>query len=86
MVACMSMQLMAKHRHLTELDNAWLARMEQEIGIAPIAARGIGAGVGPRRSLARRARSYVVWEAGLGLFALTNMAILLITIIHPRLL
>ena len=36
-VACMSMQLMAKHRHLTELDNAWLAAMEQEIGLAPIA-------------------------------------------------
>ena len=85
-VACMSMQLMAKHRHLTELDNAWLAAMEQEIGIAPIAARGIGADVGPRRSLARRARSYVVWEAGLALFALTNMAILLVTIIDPRLL
>lgn len=85
-VACMSMQLMAKHRHLTELDNAWLAAMEQEIGIAPIAARSIGADVGPRRSLARRARSYIVWEAGLALFALTNMAILLITIIHPRLL
>ena len=40
-VACMTMQLMAKHRHLTELDNAWLALMEREIGIAPIAARDI---------------------------------------------
>lgn len=85
-VACMSMQLMAKHRHLTELDNAWLAAMEQEIGLAPIAARDISPGVGPRRSLARRARSYVVWEAGLALFALTNMAILLITLIRPGLL
>jgi hypothetical protein len=85
-VACMSMQLMAKHRHLTELDNAWLAAMEQEIGLAPIAARDMGPGVGPRRSLARRARSYVVWEAGLALFALTNMAILLITLIRPGLL
>jgi hypothetical protein len=82
----MSMQLMAKHRHLTELDNAWLAAMKQEIGIAPIAARGIGADVGPRGPLARRARSYIVWEAGLALFALTSMAILLITAIHPRLL
>jgi hypothetical protein len=42
--------------------------------------------LGPRRSLARRTRSYVVWEAGLALFALTNTAILLIAIIHPRLL
>jgi hypothetical protein len=50
-VASMSMQLMAKHRHLTELDNAWLAAMEQEIGLVPIAARGVDAGVGPRRSL-----------------------------------
>ena len=39
---------MAKHRHLTELDNAWLATMEQEIGLTPVAARGVGAGVGPR--------------------------------------
>jgi hypothetical protein len=85
-VACMSMQLMAKHRHLTELDNAWLAAMEQEIGLAPVAARGVGAGVGPRRSLARRVRSYVVWQAGLALFGLTNMAILLITVIRPSLL
>ena len=85
-VACMSMQLMAKHRHLTELDNAWLAAMEQEIGLAPIAARDISPSLGPRRSLARRARSYVVWEAGLALFALTNMAIFLITLIRPGLL
>jgi hypothetical protein len=28
----------------------------------------------------------VVWEAGLALFALANMAILLITLIHPGLL
>lgn len=83
-VACMTMQLMAKHRHLTELDNAWLALMEREIGIAPIAARDIGADIGPRRSRYRRARSYVVWEAGLALFALTNIAILLIVVIHPR--
>ena len=82
----MSMQLMAKHRHLTELDNAWLATMEREIGIAPIAARNIGADIGPRRSLYRRARSYVVWEAGLALFGLANLAILLIILIHPRLL
>lgn len=85
-VACMSMQLMAKHRHLTELDNAWLATMEQEIGLTPVAARGVGAGVGPRRSLARRARSYVVWQVGLGLFALANMAILLVIITRPSLL
>jgi hypothetical protein len=77
------MQLMAKHRHLTELDNAWLAMMEKEIGIARIAARDISADIGPRRSLYRRARSYVVWEAGLALFALTNIAILLIIAIHP---
>jgi hypothetical protein len=38
------------------------------------------------RSLAHRARSYVVWEVGLALFALTNMAILLIIIIRPALL
>ena len=84
-VACMSMQLMAKHRHPTELDNAWLAAMEQEIGLTPVAARGVGAGVGPRRSLVRRARSYVVWQVGLGLFALANMAILLVIIRHSLL-
>jgi len=85
-VACMSMQLMAKHRYLRELDNAWLTVMEKEIGLAPIAARGLEPGEGPRRSLAHRARSYVVWEVGLALFALTNMAILLIIIIRPALL
>jgi hypothetical protein len=85
-VACMSMQLMAKHRHLTELDNAWLAAMEQEIGLSPIAARGVDAGVGPRRSLARRARSYVVWQVGLGLFALADITILRIIIVRPSLL
>jgi hypothetical protein len=85
-VAFMSMQLMAKHRHLTELDNAWLVAMEQEIGLTPVAARGVDAGVGPRRSLARRVRSYVVWQVGLGLFALANMAILLLIIIRPSLL
>jgi hypothetical protein len=85
-VACMSMQLMAKHRHLTELDNAWLAAMEREIGLTPVAARGVAVGVGPQRSLARRARSYVVWQVGLGLFALANMAVLLVIIFRPSLL
>jgi hypothetical protein len=85
-VAVISMQLMAKHRYLRELDNAWLTVMEQEIGLRPVAAGGMDAGVGPQRSLARRIRSYVVWEAGLALFALTNVAILLITIVRPSLL
>jgi hypothetical protein len=85
-VACMSMQLMAKHRHLTELDNAWLAAMEKEIGLPPVAARGVDASVGPRRSVARRIRSYVVWQLGLGLFALANLAILLVIILRPSLL
>jgi hypothetical protein len=80
------MQLMAKHRYLREPDNAWLTVMEQEIGLRPVAAGGMDADVGPRRSLASRIRSYVVWEAGLALFALTNVAILLISIVWPSLL
>lgn len=56
--------------------------MRLSLSVLTIAARDISPGVGPRRSLARRARSYVVWEAGLALFALTNVAILLITLIR----
>lgn len=92
LVAVLSMQLMAKHRFLNELDRAQLHRLEDDMGIPHISRRAYfyrdrkyavpkelavaGRGAPEKQGFLQRAGSYSFWLRGLGLFALVNLGIL----------
>lgn len=92
LVALLSMQLMAKHRFLNEMDRAQLHRLEDELGIPHISRRtyffqagkyvvpenlsAAGRWAPKKQGFLERARSYTFWLRGLALFAAANMAIL----------
>jgi hypothetical protein len=80
-IGIMSMQLMAKHHYFYELDQAELRRIETRLALPPIAHRS--------RQIADHARevwalpfvkvtSYIVWQSGIFLVALTNVVVLLL--------
>ncbi|HET7474882.1 MAG TPA: hypothetical protein VFJ97_02540 [Dermatophilaceae bacterium] len=91
-VACLSMQLMAKHRMLEGIDRQMLAQLEGVLGIPRLSDRGWGwegknyilsTRGGPRMSAFRAAKSYVVWQSGIALFGASNMLIVILTIVAP---
>jgi hypothetical protein len=82
-VGIMSMQLMAKHHYFYELDQAELRRIESRLVLPPIAHRS-------RQMVDHRAEvwalpfvritSYVVWQSGIFLIALTNLVVLVLVL------
>ena len=93
LVAAMSMQLLAKHRLLEGLDRYLMKEIELRLGIPALSNREWGfsrnggfalTGAGaPKHSWFRKRRSYVVWQVGLALFGLVNVAIIVVTWICP---
>jgi hypothetical protein len=82
-VAAMSMQLMAKHRHHELTEARWLAAFEEEEHLAllhaPMSERGAKV-----RSWSPTARSsYGVWMVGIALFGLAAITIMVISIVMP---
>jgi hypothetical protein len=71
-VALMSMQLMAKHRIISQRDDAAIHELEAALGVAsPLDAMPLSPSLwGGRLS------SYRVWQAGLALFAVVDLAAL----------
>ncbi len=71
-VALMSMQLMARHRSISLTDECALSRLEKRLGISsPFE------GVEPPGGLwGAKTSSYLLWQTGLLLFALTNLGLL----------
>jgi hypothetical protein len=76
-VALMSMQLMAKHRSISRRDDHALRRLEEQLGIHP-PFKGIPA---PGGLWAVKISSYRLWQAGLSLFVLGNIIILVLVAI-----
>lgn len=99
LVAFLSMQLMAKHRFLSEMDRAEMHRLEEALGIPHMSRRNyffqdgkyvipptlqIRSRMAPKKQgLLERASSYKVWIRGLALFAAVNLAILATELFWP---
>jgi hypothetical protein len=83
MIALISMQLMAKHRFVGELDRLEAARLEEKLGLPNISSRRRGQPGSVVAPWILRKSSYRIWVVALGVFALTSMSILLITAITP---
>ena len=81
-VAFLSMQLMAKHRFLEELDREKMREFESALGIAPLAKRewayrdGRYIQTKPVESRWAKHSSYKVWQRGLLLFIAADVAAL----------
>lgn len=101
LVAVMSMQLMAKHRFLNEMDRAQLHRLEEVLGLPHISRRSYFYPNGeyevpaelstagrkaPEEGPLQRLGSYNFWIRGLAAFALVNVAILAIELLWPAIL
>jgi hypothetical protein len=102
LVAFLSMQLMAKHRFLNELDRAEMHRLEDLIGVPHISRRSYffqdgkyvvpmihrlkGRGAPPKQGYLETAGSYKFWIRGVGIFAFVNAGILLSEAFWPWLL
>lgn len=99
-VSLLSIQLLRKHHHMELIDSLILERLEERLGVAtaiglesqphtPAAARATGLTVEgePLRSgpLVRR-HSPGFWTAGLALFALGSVGVIVITLAAPSLL
>lgn len=98
LVALLSMQLMAKHRFLNEMDRAEMHRLEDALGIphmsrrsyfyqdgkyvVPPALRVKGRGA-PKEGLLERAGSYRFWLRGVGVFAVVNLGIFVTEFLWP---
>ncbi|UKA59142.1 hypothetical protein [Arthrobacter sp. FW306-2-2C-D06B] len=96
LVALLSLQLMAKHRFLNELDRAQLHRIEDDLTIPHISRRsyfyaegvyrvpdelaGKHRGAPTNEGFLQRVSSYSFWVRGLWLFALVNVGILAVQI------
>jgi hypothetical protein len=78
-VGIMSMQLMAKHHYFYELDQAELRRIESRLALPPITHRSRQL-VDHRKEVWAlpfvKVTSYVVWQSGIFLIALTNAVVL----------
>lgn len=102
LVALLSMQLMAKHRFLNEMDRAQLHRLEEELGIPNLSRRSYfysegkyfvprelaapGRNAPKKEGILEKQRSYKVWLRGVGLFGLVNLGILAAEFWWPALL
>lgn len=80
-IAVMSMQLMAKHRYLSRLDEQELRRLERVLGLPQIAKRKwVDENGTPRPEPVQgfwlSKSSYTIWLWGLGLFLLVNASAL----------
>ncbi len=98
-VALLSMQLMAKHRFLNEMDKAQMHRLEAELEIPHVSRRNYffvngkyvvpenlsvpGRGAPRTPGRLERLQSYRVWFYGVGLFAAVNVFILAAQIWWP---
>ena len=87
-VAVISLQLMAKHRHNEEIDSRLAERLERElhldtaIGFIPHTPIRIREGVvGLRANVIVRRSSYRIWRFGLFLFAIAALGIVVVTIV-----
>lgn len=101
-VAVLSLQLMAKHRFLNEMDKTLMHRIEEELGISHISRRnyfftnkvytvpetlsGNGHGAPKKQGFLEAQQSYRYWFRGVALFAVVNIAILAAQIWWPALL
>ena len=97
-IALISMQLMAKHRHLEVIDSKLLEEFEKKMlehgkfypypfSIGPHArSKSRGEAVGIRANRFVRAPSYKIWMFGLGLFAIAAIGVIVIAFINPGLL
>lgn len=101
-VAILSMQLMAKHRFLNEMDKTQMHRLEDNLGIPHVSRRNYffvngkyvvpddlkvtGRGAPKAPGRLERLRSYRVWFYGVGLFAAVNVGILAAQVWWPGLL
>ncbi|HEU5441890.1 MAG TPA: hypothetical protein VFU88_21600 [Ktedonobacterales bacterium] len=88
LVASISLQLMAKHRHNEEVDARLAERLERElhfdtaIGFIPhVPPRLREAYVGVRANALVRRSSYKIWRFGLALFAVAAFGIIVVTVI-----
>jgi hypothetical protein len=78
-IGIMSMQLMAKHHYYYELDQAELRRIETRLKLPPIAHRSQQIVDHARDVWALpfvKVTSYIVWQSGIFLVALTNVVVL----------
>lgn len=99
LVACLAMQLMAKHRFLKGLDLAEMHRLENHLGMRNIGRRSYFFpsdnynvpdemtdkvfGAPKRQGYFLRLQSYRVWMVGLAVFAAANASIISIQIWSP---
>jgi hypothetical protein len=102
LVAVLSMQLMAKHRFLNELDRAQLHKLEDDLGIPHLSRRSYfyidgeyvvppdlaapGRKAPEKEGILEKWRSYKVWWRGVGLFGVVNIGILATQVWWPALL
>lgn len=87
-IACISMQLMSKHRYHEEIDARLLEKFEKEyqlgtsFGCPPHAKPSLRSNaVGKSTNWFVKQSSYQLWMFGLMLFALTALSIIIITVI-----
>jgi hypothetical protein len=88
-IGVMSMQLMAKHHYFYELDQAELRRIETRLQLPPIAHRSQQMTDHREDVWALpfvRVTSYIVWQSGIFLIALTNAVVLALVLTTPGLL
>ena len=88
-IGIMSMQLMAKHHYFYELDQAELRRIESRLQLPPIAHRSQQIVDHAKDVWALpfvKVTSYVVWQSGIFLIALTNAVVLILVLTTPGLL
>jgi hypothetical protein len=85
LVAVMSLQLMAKHIYLCNVDRAQLRQLEECMGLPKISQRQWGDGVRgmPSRGFLERRSSGVWWIRGMMIFALANAAVIIVVLVEP---
>lgn len=95
LVAFLSMQLMAKHKFLNELDKAEMNRLEGVLGLLHMSTRRYKAPLTPvvlaasglktrkKQGFLLRGSSYRFWMRGLALFAAVNVAIIAAEVFWP---
>jgi len=80
LVALMSMQLMAKHRSISQRDELALRHLESRLGISsPFEEVPLPGGL-----WAVKISSYRLWQTGLLLFVLTNLGLLVLLAISAK--
>lgn len=83
-VACLSMQLMAKHRFLAWQDLEGLREMEQSLPHVRVADRTWERAGRVPTSWARRRSSYRVWQWGLATFGVSAAFTFAVALLQPH--